>query len=273
MLATNITSGMKSTSTLCTEVDIVEPPTKMIYSRDPKVIKRNNNTSTKLLERYWLCQSSFSLPPVKRNDRSEAACTPEMPANLWAPASGGEHGGAFGTHRESFSHCPRCHLWLPIIVSNLWLTYGGFGDSPALLRVWILLNIVVQWNNLKRELLVISIWFFHCRLKPRTAFMRFISRLDVGAGQQKEDRGPIMRDGGRIKQKGSYGLASIHRRICSRVFMAHKSTSSSCPCLDWSSLWLGDSNQYFQLAFDSICSLSGWGGIYYENVRCKGGAK
>ena len=52
MLATNITSGMKSTNTLCTEVDIVEPPTKIIYSKDLKVIKRNNNTSTKLLERY-----------------------------------------------------------------------------------------------------------------------------------------------------------------------------------------------------------------------------
>ena len=100
------------------------------YIHHTKICSELKRFSTELNEinKYSVCTtqcgSIFPLPPVKRSDRSEAGCTPEMPANLWAPPpSEGGAGGAFGTLRETFSHCPPCHLWLPIIVSNLNLTY------------------------------------------------------------------------------------------------------------------------------------------------------
>ena len=203
---------------------------------------------------------------MKRSDRSEAGCTPEMPANLWAPASEeGEHGGLLGPTVKVF------HIVLPAIYGSLSLSATSTSltyDKCDLATpyeceyFWTIITFLTS-DLVSLLLLVISIWFFHCSLKPRTAFMRFISRLDRAG--KKCIGGQIMRE----EEESSRRLwalmgsrASIHSLPREFGWPRARIHGSQiyfffCPCLDWSSLWLGDSNQYLQLAFDSICLLSG----------------
>ena len=150
-------------------------------------------------------------------DRSEADCTLEMPSNLWAPASGGKHGGTFGTHHESFSHCRPCHLCLPIIVSNLLLIYLWhiWSGNPPFEYEYFWTKIITFLTSGKRR-----VWCaardFNLVLPLQLEAPDGIHEIHQAVGQGSSKKGiggPIMRDGGRIKQKalGSYGLASIHR--------------------------------------------------------------
>ena len=117
-------------------------------------------------------------------DRSEADCTLEMPSNLWAPASGGSMGGLLGPTMKVFHIViPAIYVSLSLSATFCWHTCDKFDLAtppmsmntfePKESHFWRQANV-----GFGALLLVISIWFFHCSLKPRTAFMRFISRLD-----------------------------------------------------------------------------------------------
>ena len=233
------------------------------------------NTSKKCQKGTHSSWASFSLlPPVKWNDRSEADCTPEMPSNLWAPASGGEHGGLLGPSVKLFhSVIPAIYVSLSLSATFCWHTCDKFDLATPPLSMNTFFNQNNQISDVRQTSGLVRCSWFQSG-SSIAAWSPGRHSWDSSGGWtgvgQKGHRRADYAGGGRIKQKalGSYGLASIHRpRLWmdpSRVFMAHKSTSSSCPCLDWSSLRLGDSHRYFQLAFDSICSLSGC-----EVIKCE----
>ena len=140
-----------------------------------------------------------------------------MPSNLWAPASGGEAWGDFWDPPWKFFtlsslpflspyHCQQ--PFADILLTNLiWQPH---------LWVWILLNQNNQISDVRQTSGLVRCSWFQSG-SSIAAWSPGRHSWDSSAGWtgvgQKGHRGPIMRDGGRIKQKalGSYGLASIHR--------------------------------------------------------------
>ena len=135
-----------------------------------------------------------------------------MPSNLWAPASGGEHGGTFGTHRESFSHCHPCHLCLPIIVSNLLLTYFWqiWSGNPPFEYEYFWTKIITFLTSGKRRVWCAARDFnlvLPLQLEVSDGIHEIHQAVGQGAGKKGIGRRLCGRRGIKREACGSYGLA------------------------------------------------------------------